>query len=97
MKMGPQRAVAGVRTLEPEVGSGQSIHAIRSSSLTDVLLFFQRHHALDAHTTNFHSTAISQIPIFEFISSYFFSFFFPSQGTGIKQQYQKIWLINKMF
>jgi len=25
--------------------------------------FFQRHHALDAHTTNFHSRAISQFAI----------------------------------
>jgi hypothetical protein len=76
MQMGPQRAVAGVGTSNSDVGSGNSIHAVQISSLTDVLQLFERHDALDAHTTKFHTTAISRfpncvsIPCFWFISPY---------------------------
>jgi len=66
VQMGPQQAVVGVGTSKSDVGSGKSMHAIRSSSIIDMLQLFptsSEHDALDAHTTNFHSTAISRFPI----------------------------------
>jgi len=82
--MGRQRAVAGGCTSKYGGGTGKATHAIMSSSLTQVLHLFQRHHAPDAHTTNFHNTAISRfhivslnISLFWFISSHFFQLMFP--------------------
>ena len=57
VKMGPQRAVEGVGTSKSDVGSCKSMHAIRSSSLTDVLQLFptsscprRLHHQLSCYS-----------------------------------------------
>ena len=86
IQMGLQRAVAGVQvgTSISGVGTDETIHAIISFSLTHKCSnFLQRHHALDTHTTNFHTAAISRFPKFIFVifgsffltlSNLFFSF-----------------------
>jgi len=62
--MGSQQAVAGGGTSKSGGSTDKAIHAILSSSLTHVLQLLSRYHALDAHTPNFHTAAISRFPIF---------------------------------
>jgi len=59
IQIASQRAVAGVGTSKSGVGTDEVIHDIMSLSLTKSSYFLQRHHALDADTTNFHVAAIS--------------------------------------
>ena len=64
VQMGPQRAVAGVGTSKSDVGSGKSIHAIRSSSLIDVFKPFP--------TSSCHRSPHHQLPLYSnFSNSHF--------------------------
>ena len=80
IQIGPQRAVAGGGTSKCGGGTGKGTQAIidmmlghtsydtydaiKSFSLTQALKLFERHHAPDAHTTDFDTEAISGFPIF---------------------------------
>ena len=62
--MGPKRAVVGGGNSKSGDGTGKAVHAMMSSILKKYSNFFQRHHAPDAHITNFHTAAMSRFPIF---------------------------------
>jgi len=62
IRMGPQRTVAGGGTSKSGGGTGKATHAIMSSSLAQVLFFYEHRHAPDAHNTNFHNADVSRFP-----------------------------------
>ena len=91
VKMGPQRAVEGVGTSKSDVGSCKSMHAIRSSSLTDVLQLFptsscprRPHHQLFLYSNISIHYVDSNIRCFWFILPYFFRIDFLQSGRMAK-------------
>jgi len=91
VKMGPQRALTGVGTSRSDVGCGQSIHAIRSSSLTDVLQLSptsscprRPHHQLFLYSNISIHYVDSNIRCFWFILPYFFRIDFLQSGRMAK-------------
>jgi len=60
IQMGQQRAVAGVNLTLAAV----KVYMLSDPPASNMCFnFFKRHHALDAHTTNFYTAAISRFPI----------------------------------